>query len=266
MIQTMDREIVRPSLDNVIRCAPMGVGLGLGLSIIRDGLTVFDPSSLALSGWYRASYGGAPWSGLASAGASGAKTLQTNGADPSVGTALNGFTPATFNGTTQNLKDAVAHINDYISVSAYRVVILANINSPPAPAPQPYLDPGILGDGGGGYWGITVNSSSFSMFHYDSSYEVITRPIASGWHMIDASFDGSNLHLSIDAGTPATPVAVANLNAGTSGEDVRVGSNYLPNVFFSGSIAEIITADTVLLNATSVDFKNYFNTRYALSL
>src|SRR6267142_3229718 len=63
----------------------------------------FTPADLSLSAWFRASYTSPPpWVGRASAGTSAAKNLTTAASsvtDPSAGTAVNGLTPAHFDGT-----------------------------------------------------------------------------------------------------------------------------------------------------------------------
>ncbi len=65
----------------------------------------WTPANLSLTGFWDASYGGAPWAGTASLGSSGTKSLITTDTNiprthtaPAVGSAVNGFTPASFDG------------------------------------------------------------------------------------------------------------------------------------------------------------------------
>lgn len=66
------------------------MNLGLGLSICSQRSTAsLDPSTLAFADWNRATFAGAPWAGVASAGTSGARALSSGGVAPGVGAALN---------------------------------------------------------------------------------------------------------------------------------------------------------------------------------
>ncbi len=65
----------------------------------------FTPADLNLTGFWDASYAGAPWAGTASLGSSGSKSLITTDTNiprthtaPTAGTAVNGYTPASFDG------------------------------------------------------------------------------------------------------------------------------------------------------------------------
>lgn len=138
-------------------CQAFGFGLALGMGGRVD--AGLDPSSLALTGWYRASYSGAPWVGTASAGTSGAKSATSPGSAPTVGTAVNGKTPALYNGTTEYLRDIVSTGPDYISTTKYRVVMLIEPGTLSAPAGAPYDDRGLFVETGGN-WGIYANISA----------------------------------------------------------------------------------------------------------
>ena len=67
-------------------------------------VSTLDPATLALTGWWRGSYDGSgTWSGTASAGSSGTRSLVELTNKPSSGTAVNGFNPATFDGVNDKL-------------------------------------------------------------------------------------------------------------------------------------------------------------------
>lgn len=240
----------------------MGLGLGLGFGGGSAGAAVLNPATLALTGWVRASYGGAPWAGTASAGSSGAKSMVTAGADPSVGTAINGLTPAAFNGTTQYLRDIADICSDFISTTAYRVVALIEPGSLAADSGVPYNDAGIFVETGGN-WGVFVNSTNVGVYHYDGAYKVATKAVVAGKQLVDVRFDGSTLTVAVN-GVDGTPVAAGTL--GAIATDLRLGTNYAASVKYPGTIAEIFTAQSDLAATTPSDVKAYINSRYALSL
>lgn len=224
--------------------------------------SVLDPSDLALTGWFRASYGGAPWVGEASAGTSGAKSATSPGAAPTVGTAVNGHTPADYNGTTQYLRDIISTGPDYISTTAYRVVMLIEPGTLSAPAGAVYDDRGLFVETGGN-WGITANTSVISVYHYSGAYKVASAPIVAGKQVVDIRYDGTDLKLAINGveGTPDTAGTLASIAT-----DLRLGANYSAGSKYAGTILEFISCDDDLPGTTPADFLAYFNQRYALSL
>lgn len=227
--------------------------------------SVLDPTTLTLTGWYRGSYSGSPWSGTASAGASGSRSIEA-GSAPSTGSAVNGFTPANFVAASSHyLLDGTNLADAYISTTAYRVVMLVKLTSSAAPAGAIYDDRGLVTEGGGN-WGIVYNTSGVHCYHYDGAYQVASSASAvatGGWHIIDVQYNGTNLTVSVD-GTAGTPVAAGTL--GSVAAAFRVGTNYGPAVYADAQIMEVILASSDLSATTAAAFKGYVNSRYALSL
>ncbi len=254
-----------PTGGSILGDGPCGAaGLGGGPFVASSsGVAVLDPSTLSLTGWVRGSYAAAPWAGTASAGTSGAKTFQTSGTNPTAGTAVNGLTPAAFNGSTQYLIDIVSTMSAYISTTAYRVSLLINATSAAAPAGNIYDNPGILTEAGG-EWGIVFNSNGVSCYHDSAGYKVASQACSTGaWHAVDVLYNGTTLTVSVD-GVAGTPVTAGTL--GAIGSAVRVGGNYSHAVKFTGSILEIATAQATLATTTAAQIKAYYNSRYGLSL
>ncbi len=223
------------------------------------------PASLALSGWWQASFTAAPWVGVASAGTSGSNNLVTDTADPSSGTALNGLNPATFNGTTQRLiaTGTSGGLAKFITTTAYRISMLVNITTEDAPSAHPYTDRGILGSDGGN-WGVTATTSGVSVFQTDGAYKSASKACATaGWHAVDIVYDGINMTVSVDA-VAGTPVACGALTTTTG--SFCIGTNFSKAVFYAGSVAECMISKTTLSAVTAADFKSYYNLRYGLSL
>lgn len=241
----------------------MGLGLGLGFGGGTGGVAAaFNPSSLALTGWFRASYGGAPWDGSASAGSSAGKSMTSPGAPPSVGAAINGYTPADFNGTTQYLRDIVDICSDFISTTAYRVVMLIEPGSLAADSGVPYNDAGLFVETGGN-WGVHINATDVGVYHYDGAYKVATKAVVAGKMLVDVRFSGTTLTVAVN-GTDGTPVAAGTL--GAIATDLRMGANYSAGVKYPGTIIEAFMAQSELAATTPSMVKAYVNARYALAL
>lgn len=235
----------------------------IALDVLSGGAPpVIDPTTFAFGGLFRGSYAGSPWAGIASAGTSGGHSVSTLGAAPSTGTAQNGFTPATFNGSTQALGDAVNLLSAYMTPTAYRVLILFKASSASAPAAQTYDDPALLSESSGDF-GVTFNTNGVGIYH--AAVLVVTKacPADGNYHVADIKFDGTTVSISIDGGTPATG---ASSTTDTIDGEPQIGTNYAAAVHFAGSILDLEIAPTTLSSLTTAQWIAYVNARYALSI
>lgn len=230
----------------------------------------YDPATLSLDGWYRASYGGSPWSPTASAGTSGANgTLVTSGVAPSVGTAVNALAPAAFNGSTQALVAGTAVTTAMISAGSMTLIALFKGAAAVAAAANFYEDPAMITDGGGGgNIGLVYTASGVRAGVFQgASNQTTSIALATGvWAMCAMRFDGSNVKCRVSQAsgtTDATPVASGNPAFGSA---LFFGKNYAAAAFLQGDILEVMTSKTVLTDANLVSLRGYFNSRYALSL
>jgi hypothetical protein len=226
---------------------------------------VFDPTASALTGLYRGSFGGDPWAGTASAGTSGGRSLSA-GAAPAVGAAVNGFTPASFNGTTHFLTDLTNTADTYLTTTAYRVSLLLQPAALAAPSGLPYNDPGLITESGGN-WGITVDSAGVHVYHHDGVYKIADGPAAllvGTWYAVDVVYNGTDITVSVN-GTAGTPVAAGTLGT-IAGAGLRMGSNYAATVFYSGLILDAALANTTLAGSTHANFRAYYASRYGVSV
>ncbi len=242
----------------------MNLGLMLGVSMLGAAPPALDPSTLALTGWYRGSFTAAPWVGTASAGSSGSHSLITDAHDPAVGTALNGHAAADFAGTHW-LHDNITTEDVYLSPTAYRVHLLVYVTGTSAPAGAIYDNPGLVTDSAGGSFGAVINSAGVHVYHaavlVASSADALA---ASAWHDIDILFDGAHVTITVDgvAGTPGASVSTGVL----TGNPLVVGANYAKAVRFNGQIEDLILAATALSSTTPAAFRGYNNARYGLAL
>ncbi len=241
----------------------MRLGLGLYLSSLQSVGSSYDPAGLPLTGWWRASYAGSPWTGTASAGSSGSKNLTEATNPPAAGTAVNGLTPAAFDGTNDRLANATA-MSSIFTAAAGTFVVIAKTNAAAAPAAGPYDDPTFFSDPAIGAVGLGWNTSGVRAFLTDGSYKTATIAQGTGsWFMACMRWDSANLSLDINGGATTNVAAGAISNVtGT----LRIGANYAAAAFLNGSILEVMTAASKLTDTDRNNIKSYFNARYALSL
>lgn len=222
----------------------------------------FSPASLSLSLYYEASYAGAPWAGLASAGASLSNgDLTTNGSDPSTGAAQNGYIPADFDGSANNLVGATASTSLF-SASAGTIFALFRPDTAAAPTGNVYDDPALYVDVGFANTGFTYTTSGFTAFIFSTAYKSASTAAATGsYHLVMMRWNGSLVGVRVNSVAEVTTVAGnAALTAGTVG----VGRGY-GGTFIDGRLLMLATS-TQDLSASYSSIKSYVNAKYALSL
>lgn len=199
---------------------------------INASVTV-DPVTLVLAGFWRGSFSGAPWVGTASAGLSGSHNI-TGGGGAGTGSAVNGFTPATFNGTSNTLIDST-NAPLYLTTTDYTVSGVAYFNAA-LTAGTVYNMPGIVTESGGN-WGVVYDSSGIRVYHASTS--VLTIPCTTGgWRAFDIVFTGGVLKGRIGNGAWVTASGVAATGSLTTAS-LRVGANYANAVFLNASVMEL---------------------------
>lgn len=226
----------------------VGIGLGFTTPWKSGGAAVFDPSTLSLTGWWRASYSGAPWLGTASAGVSGdgSHDLVTIGADPSVGTSIDGVTPADLDGTNDLLAPE-GTLDDYINENSYSGWVIFYADAAAADNPTyPYLLPAFMAENSGS-WGVTFSSAGFGLFQNTSGgYKYVATACATaGWHVGFFKCDGTNIYVAVDDGawqSVSAPNGTVTPGARTS----RFGTNYNQTAYFNGLVMEMAVTDGVL--------------------
>ncbi len=231
------------------------------------GEEAFDPATLSLTGWWRASYSGSPWSGVASAGTSGTRNLTEATNPPATGEALNGFTPADFDGTNDKLGGDTG--SNLYSASAYSGVALVYVDAITTDdSGNPYLNDGIICSSGTGDFGTTLRSTgpTVDVFHWNgSSYEKASATLSTGaWQLVQWKLESGTLKIRVNSGSWQT--ASASGGAASLGSSSRVGANYNASDFLDGKLAELMLSNTALSDANFDNIKGYLNSRYGLSL
>ena len=248
----------------------MNLGLGLGLtSFAGGGAPAFNPATLSLTGWWRASFAASPWVGTASAGSSGSRNISEATNPPTVATALNSLNPADFNGTTQILTAALA-MDQFVTSAAGMLACLFNADAAAADAgaATAYLNPSFVAHNGIAEVYFTYSSSGVRLGCYNGvDQNSFAAACGTGaWHLAIGTWDATTLYLSIDGGAFTTLTRTLSLSAAGALLTGRSYSSGGSPAFFNGRIAELMTG-AFTANATHVaNIKSYVNTRYALSL
>jgi hypothetical protein len=205
----------------------------------------------------RASYTGVPWVSTPSAGVNGGN-LTTEGGTPSVGTALDGYTPARFNSATSDGLITTQDASHFLAVKAATMVIYFKATSAAAPGAA-FSDTQILVDNDTDF-GITLSTDGLSVSVQNGAKRTTAIPCSTGaWHMGVFRFDGANINCRMDT-TDATPVADTN-DLPVVGNNILVGCR---NTFggLDGLVAEVQLFNTVLSNATLTSMYNEYKTKY----
>lgn len=219
----------------------------------------FDPATLTLTGWWRASYGGSPWTPTASAGGSGAAgNLAQVTTPPGVGAAVNGLTPADFDGTNDFLANAGTA---FVGAAAGTCIAVVWIDTYGADGAG-YDEEQIFCDNGG-FFGLSVGSAGVHGWIYPDNAGYASKAATTGaWHIVCMRWGAGVTGLLVDSAAEATVVS----GSATTGGSLRVGSNYANLSFFDGKILDIMFMATRISDANYANVKTYANARYGLSL
>lgn len=240
-------------------------------AIAGGGESPFDPATLSLSGWWRASFSASPWVGVASAGSSGSRELSEGTNPPSAGTAVNGLTPADFDGTNDFLTASTvgaANLEHYFTTSAYTysLLIFADAAAADAGDADGYTMPGLIGDGSFATpMGCSFSDAGIRAWHNASgNWNSVEVPCSTGaWHAVQVRYNGTTLQTRVDGGAWSDQTRG---NVGISlAATMRIGRNYA-SVYFNGKILDIITASTALTDENLDSIIEYYNSQYGLSL
>jgi hypothetical protein len=222
----------------------------------------FNLTSLSWSTLYMPSFTGSPWTGTASAGASSGRNLTTNPNVPTVGTAQNGYTPATFNGTNQGLRNTGVASNQMWSTGSGTILALIKPAGSVAATGNIYDDAGIILESGGDV-GLTYTNDGIRCFAASAGYKsrVAVAP-ASSFYLVMARWNGSVLGLTVNSGAESTVACGAvTVGAGTQ----QAGYGYAALKWYQGDTYLLATSQSDL-SASYADIKTQLNSLLGLTL
>ena len=223
----------------------------------------FDPSTDSLTGWWRASYAPSTMPGVASAGSSSGRDLavSADGDDlPAAGTAQNGYDPATF--TSDALEsEAGDTLATFFTGAAGTLVVCALMPAASATGGV-FLDKALFAERNGVFI-LSFSTSGAQAGIYDGAQKTITQACSTAaYHLIAMRWDNTDLKLRVDQ-TDATPVSAGTISTLTS--RLVVAKN--PGVSFHNySLLDAATYASAVSDAKLDEWREYYNTRYALAL
>jgi hypothetical protein len=241
------------------------LGLSLGLSQPRGGAApVFDPATLALTGWWR-DFAGSPWAGTASAGTSGTPTL-SSGSAPGVGASMNGHAVADFDGAGDNLFSSAATATHFTN-AAGGAAVLFNADTAAAAAAEAYDDRPLISDENGRF-ALVHTASGIRATIYNGAAWVITPSIAcatGAYHWAFAWWTGGTLYVQLDGGTPQS-IAIGGSGVNLGAGLLKLGENYDTTKDYDGKVADVMTMASAWTAGNITDIVDYGNDRYGLAL
>lgn len=210
-------------------------------SFIKGGLPPFDVTTLTAEGLWRGSYSASPWVGTASAGGSGSRDLTEATNPPSAGTAVNGFTPAVFDGSNDQLGNAL--LSDLMTASAYfwwALFYSTASGGSNAIAAGPNSNPCLWVDSGG-WSGCTFRNGTgleyVQAWHASAPGTWLGNEHAislNAWNLLCVRYDGTNIRSRLNAGS-ASVAAAASVGALNG---MQVG-HYNGSARFTGRLMEL---------------------------
>ena len=249
--------------------APLAAGTAGQLLTMVSGVPTWadpalDPTTLAWSAYYRASYPGtSPWSGVTTAGTSGAGSLaQATGTQvPAQGAAVDGFFPCAPDGVDDILQEARAASN-VVATTGYTLSVMFKAPTGATADPNAYVDQ-QLACISGDIVGIGWTSSGIRAWHYDGTNWAATAFIAcsaNAWHLAIATFSGGVLSLSLDGGTAVT-VSKGNVS-GAGGSFFQIGRTRNAGDYDAIQRLEVGGMLSAMSTSNQAKYRTYLKARY----
>src|SRR5262249_845925 len=154
----------------------------------------------------RGSYASSPWTGVASAGGfSSTKSASEGTNPPSAGAAVNGITPAQFDGVNDTLT-LTGTLADYVSASAYSGWALALANRVTTANVDGFNNNVIISNSTSAAFAVGMRSSGkVVLYHLDTTAKNAEAHFTIGaWQFVHWRFDGRKICIGVN-GTWGTP-------------------------------------------------------------
>lgn len=259
----MRREVARARARKRALAGGFGFGFGSAAASCASAAASFDPATLSLTGWWRASFSGSNPAGVASAGSSGSNNL-SNGANPPTATGtLNGLTVADFDGT--NDEYAGAAFSTYWTTTAWSGWALVNADAINTNNTANYaLNDVIVGTNGTAEICVYLRGTGpySAGVTIGSGVGAETGFVIGSWALVQFRGDpanGKEIRVNSGAWAGQSGGTIGSLAAALSIGDLAGG-------FFDGKMADIGLAASRLSDATFDNVKSYVNSRYSLAL
>jgi hypothetical protein len=208
-----------------------------------------DPATLSLTGFWR-NYTASPWTGTASAGASGGRAISApTGPETPASTLYDGYGAATTDGVNDYLRDPTLAASSYWAQGAYTTLLVVRPSGGAAPNANAYADQQLF-CASGDLVGISWTTSGVRAWHYNGTNWTPTGIVAcsaDAWHFIAVTYDGTTLSIAVDGGTPQTVARTNTISlAGAALRLARSGGA----AYAAMQMLQVCTANTALSGAT----------------
>lgn len=225
----------------------------------------FTPASLNPDGWWRGPFTGAPWLPTSPGDAHG--NLVASGTGPLVGTAVNGITPASFDGTTSRILVSATAASNFVTSTAATVIALFKPTGTLFPNQVAWYSeaPVLITDGGD--FGFSNSLSGVrggdGVGHNTAPY----LPLASGaWGMCAYRVSGTTVKCRVSQASGTSDSTPASMPSVVVDALLKLGVNFDGSAIQHGDVLEVIVWKRVLSDSELVQVMGYLNTTYALSL
>lgn len=270
-------------------CPPRRPGGGMGAGTLRMGTlgsvsaagyrgsALFKPETLNWTLWQKPDFTGLPWAGSASGGASGSRSLITNGGlDPSTGATLNGYTSAGFSRTAPDRAQASVTMANIIDTNRFtfsalvRVTAIANnvFNSTASWTSNPAIWAST-------YWGLMIRMSApgpqtapyyVQLCSYDDTIGayggIETTFTMNSWALIQGYHDGVSYYVRVNSGAYASG---ARTNTRTGPATLYFGVNAAFSQYLSMDLMEFMITNQNYSSYLNILKNNYFNPKFGQS-
>jgi hypothetical protein len=174
-------------------------------------------------------------------------------------TTLNGWSAPSFNGSSLFMGATTGGV---LGLGGYHVFTVFSPSALAAPTGQVYNDTLLLGDTGTWY-GLTVNTSGVTGWHYNSSWlNTPYIPVLAGyWYLVEWSYDGVNIRCRVSSGSP-TSIASGGLGYNANPPYIGHGGG---TGYLQGTIASIIGCNQYLASNDAQAVRAYLSSKYGVA-
>lgn len=224
-----------------------------------------DISSMNLSIYLDGSYTASPWVGGVSAGSSGGRNFAEVVNPPSAGSLLNGYRPATFDGTNDRLANATTASN-FVTAAYSGVILINNAAFTTGQGSTVYNEAAIMMDTAG-YWGVftgnDVANGRVKLYHYNggSIYDQATLTGTGVWTFIKFKYSGTRLFVAVNDN--AFGAGVAATTPDVTGGTLRMGFG-TSNVHINASVMTFLLAPEAWTDQTFADVLDSLRNKYGI--
>lgn len=230
----------------------------------------FDPATLALSGWWQGDdYAVGAWTGKASAGASGGRNLTEATNPPAVGASWNGHPTVDFDGTNDELRNALA-ISNFIAAGAFTAWVVFEADAFDTLG-LPSSTGCFLTDGAASnYWAVAASGVSGVTavgrnYEFDGGDKIVdtTTVLSTGVrYLLEVRHEAGNIYARINNGSESAPVAAGDV--GSLAGALFCGRSYNGVFFFNGRLGEIAIATGAVAAGDRQSYRDYLIARYTI--